>query len=66
VSPEQVAAWCATTAAAFRTEEHRVVTGLHRDRDAALVEYTLRQLAYAPDSDQVVEAIDRRRAVTRG
>jgi hypothetical protein len=57
--------WCATVAADFRWHEADLVTVLHGDRDAALVEYTLRALA-DPGVDggsRVLEIVDRQRAV---
>ncbi len=64
--PAEITTWCAEIGAAFREYEHQLNGDLRRDRDAVLVEYALRVLANAHDpiTVQILETIDRRRAVT--
>jgi hypothetical protein len=57
--------WCLTFAAGFRAVEPALVVPaqLVNDRDAAIVHATLRALAIGgPDTDQLLEDIDRIRA----
>lgn len=49
VSAEALATWCAEVASGFRRHEHHLQDDLRRNRDAALIEFTVRHLATGTD-----------------
>lgn len=64
---DELAAWCARQAQAFRHTERTITYRPGADRDAALVEWTLGCLG-DPDRDgsgDALEHVDRLRAVSR-
>lgn len=60
-----LSAWCAGRAAAFRDHERTLIDPSDTPRDEAFAEWLLRSLAdpATPGSADVLEEIDRRRAI---